>query len=352
MKKPTTKRKLNAAKEDTNKRLKLSKPLTVNNHNLKLSSKGKEKVLVDNTKTKNKTPTEVIPELKEPVKKITKKAPAVNSKPSSKSAPAVLDSLFAKNNVDRVIESVISEACPRISKDTGVPKAVEKCGKTKEPQVTIKKSSNKNGQVKVKVECKKTGANRRKSKCKEVVVPQMISRVPRRSLYQPRWSNGWTWEGEPYEAKVFLNSDEPVVLRKCYPAMRHKEGDKIIPRDCVLLKAGPRKNDLPFVAKIASLWENPDDGEMMMSLLWYYRPEHTEQGRLPTDQHEEVFASRHKDSNSVACIDDKCYVLTFNEYCRYCKMRKRIEEGIEETLPCIPNPEPYPRSHRDRKSVV
>lgn len=115
--------------------------------------------------------------------------------------------------------------------------------------------------------------------------------------------------------------------------MRHEEGDIIEVRDCVLLKAGPRKNDLPFVAKIAYLWENPEDGsslnhdktfvtmsfpgEMMMSLLWYYRPEHTEQGRTPADQPDEVFASRHKDSNSVACIDDKCYVLTFHEYCRF-----------------------------------
>lgn len=58
-------------------------------------------------------------------------------------------------------------------------------------------------------------------------------------------------------------------------------------------------------------------GEMMMSLLWYYRPEHTEQGRQRTDGPDEVFASRHKDHNSVACIEDKCYVLTFSEYCRY-----------------------------------
>lgn len=120
--------------------------------------------------------------------------------------------------------------------------------------------------------------------------------------------------------------------------MKHAEGDVIEPRDCVLLKAGPRKNDLPFVAKVAALWENPDDGksiksllytytyfekwhfifvgEMMMSLLWYYRPEHTEQGRQAYDESDEVFASRHKDTNSVACIEDKCYVLTFNEYCR------------------------------------
>lgn len=54
-----------------------------------------------------------------------------------------------------------------------------------------------------------------------------------------------------------------------------------------------------------------------MSLLWYYRPEHTDQGRKPGQMEDEVFASRHKDVNSVACIEDKCYVLTYNEYCRY-----------------------------------
>lgn len=57
-------------------------------------------------------------------------------------------------------------------------------------------------------------------------------------------------------------------------------------------------------------------GEMMVSLLWYYRPEHTERGRQPEDCSDEVFASRHRDVNSVACIEDKCYVLTYNEYCR------------------------------------
>lgn len=43
--------------------------------------------------------------------------------------------------------------------------------------------------------------------------------------------------------------------------MVHEEGDIIEPRDCVLLKAGQRKNELPFVAKIAALWENLDDGK-------------------------------------------------------------------------------------------
>jgi hypothetical protein len=51
--------------------------------------------------------------------------------------------------------------------------------------------------------------------------------------------------------------------------MRHEGGDVIQTRDCVLLKSGSKKNDLPFIAKIAALWENPADGEMMFSLLWY-----------------------------------------------------------------------------------
>ena len=55
---------------------------------------------------------------------------------------------------------------------------------------------------------------------------------------------------------------------------------------------------------------------MMMSLLWFYRPEHTDIGRQAGDCEEEVFASKHRDHTSVACIEDKCFVMTFNEYCR------------------------------------
>ncbi|XP_062554281.1 titin [Armigeres subalbatus] len=160
--------------------------------------------------------------------------------------------------------------------------------------------------------------------------------IPRKCTGAPRWSNGWTWEGHPFQGKVFLNSDDPPVLRTCYPAMRHSEGDIIRPRDCVLLRAGSKRAELPYVAKVAHLWENPEDGEMMMSLLWYYRPEHTEQGRQSVDGPDEVFASRHKDHNSVACIEDKCYVLTFSEYCRFRRQLKGFEEGIEEHPSIVP----------------
>ncbi|KAF2903938.1 hypothetical protein ILUMI_02236, partial [Ignelater luminosus] len=358
--KKTLKRKLSPTKEETNhKKLKTSKPLAASNlHNSKQNLKNnKGKCFVDFELSENK----------EPLVKTTKKS-QVNSKNSlnnnnnttaKKLAPAILDSLFAKNNVDRTIESVINRYSDslRTNKKTETNiKATDKCKLIKSESIINNKSTNsKMAQVKSKtaIVSKKIGASKRKTKSKGIEIPSTaVTRVPRKYMQVPRWSNGWTWKGEPFQAKVFLNSDESTVTRRCYPAMKHAEGDVIEPRDCVLLKAGPRRNDLPFVAKVAALWENPDDGEMMMSLLWYYRPEHTEQGRQPYDESDEVFASRHKDTNSVACIEDKCYVLTFNEYCRYRKTLRRLEEGMEATVSCIPNPEPYPRLYRQPPSTV
>lgn len=43
--------------------------------------------------------------------------------------------------------------------------------------------------------------------------------------------------------------------------MRHEEGDEEVSiKDCILLASGNRKKDLPFIAKVTALWENPDDG--------------------------------------------------------------------------------------------
>ncbi|KAK2588349.1 hypothetical protein KPH14_004364 [Odynerus spinipes] len=194
---------------------------------------------------------------------------------------------------------------------------------------------------------KKSGGKRSNSKIEEnsAVGNENLS-LTRKTFLKPKWSNGWSWEGDAFEAKVYLTNEESAI-RRCYASMKHESGDVLRPRDCVLLKSGPRKADLPFVAKIAALWENPDDGEMMFSLLWYYRPEHTEQGRTQYDTEDEVFASRHRDANSVACIEDKCYILTFNEYCRYRKNLRRIEEGLESPgLIVPPGDQVYPRENR------
>lgn len=125
--------------------------------------------------------------------------------------------------------------------------------------------------------------------------------------------------------------EEAMVSRRCYEGVQ-RDGELIRVRDTVLLKSGPRKKTLPYVAKISALWEEPETGELMMSLFWYYRPEHTQGGRNPSVHCEnEIFASRHQDVNSVACIEDKCYVLTLAQYCRFCALVKRRREGVRDS---------------------
>lgn len=145
-----------------------------------------------------------------------------------------------------------------------------------------------------------------------------------------RRTNGWVPVGAACEKAVYVLDEPEPAIRKSYQAVE-RHGETIRVRDTVLLKSGPRKTSTPYVAKISALWENPESGELMMSLLWYYRPEHLQGGRSPS-MHEplqnEVFASRHQDQNSVACIEEKCYVLTFAEYCRFCAMAKRRGEGL------------------------
>ncbi|XP_077990309.1 bromo adjacent homology domain-containing 1 protein-like [Glandiceps talaboti] len=141
-------------------------------------------------------------------------------------------------------------------------------------------------------------------------------------------------------------NDAPKVMRTCYQSIKRK-GEVIQVRDCVLLKSGPRKTDLPYVAKVSALWLDPEEGEIMASLLWYYRPEHIEGGRRPHHHEAELFACKHKDYNSVATIEDKCYVLTLAEYNRHCRKVKMVQEGVNPGIPLVPScEEEYPRTDR------
>jgi hypothetical protein len=59
----------------------------------------------------------------------------------------------------------------------------------------------------------------------------------------------------------FSQNEEPPVHRICYSSMKHTEGDVIRPRDCIIVASGHRKKDLPFIAKVTAIWEDPDDGK-------------------------------------------------------------------------------------------
>ncbi|KAM6905723.1 bromo adjacent homology domain-containing 1 protein [Lycodopsis pacificus] len=175
-----------------------------------------------------------------------------------------------------------------------------------------------------------------------------LSSAKQRRVSRRRATNGWRPVGMPTERDVFIAGEDETAPRQCYEGVE-RDGEVIHVRDTVLLRSGPRKKSLPYVAKISALWEDPKTGELMMSLFWYYRPEHTQGGRDPSAHCEnEIFASRHQDENSVACIEDRCYVLPLAQYCRFCALVKRRAEGAPpgstSVVPCCPDF--APPSHR------
>ncbi|KAH0620597.1 hypothetical protein JD844_021237, partial [Phrynosoma platyrhinos] len=130
------------------------------------------------------------------------------------------------------------------------------------------------------------------------------------------------------------NEPEPAV-RKSYQAVE-RDGEIIRVRDTVLLKSGPRKKSMPYVAKISALWEDPKTGELMMSLLWYYRPEHTQGGRNPSMHQPAMFVKEAK-SNDIIVISS-----------RFCALAKRRVEGIpgKKTVMVPPSEEYSTPPHR------
>ncbi|XP_072342269.1 bromo adjacent homology domain-containing 1 protein-like isoform X2 [Scyliorhinus torazame] len=74
-----------------------------------------------------------------------------------------------------------------------------------------------------------------------------------------RATNGWLPVGEQYEKPVYVVGEVELLIRKCYPAVE-RDGEVIKVRDTVLLKSGPRKKSIPYVAKVSALWEDPTSG--------------------------------------------------------------------------------------------
>ncbi|XP_060031102.1 bromo adjacent homology domain-containing 1 protein isoform X2 [Erinaceus europaeus] len=213
-----------------------------------------------------------------------------------------------------------AEPVPHLQTPTSEPQTVARAC----PQSAKPPSGSKSG-LRTGTSCRHTARSKATHRPSHPKQPRAQRPRPRRR--RRRRTNGWVPVGAACEKAVYVLDEPEPAIRKSYQAVE-RHGETIRVRDTVLLKSGPRKTSTPYVAKISALWENPESGELMMSLLWYYRPEHLQGGRSPSMHENEVFASRHQDQNSVACIEEKCYVLTFAEYCRFCAMAKRRGEGL------------------------
>ncbi|XP_078489989.1 uncharacterized protein LOC100180444 [Ciona intestinalis] len=166
-------------------------------------------------------------------------------------------------------------------------------------------------------------------------------------------NNGWEWVGSPYTALVYSVESGKYVKHRCFPGMRRQDDGGytvVMVRDCVFLLAG-EENEPPYLGKVTSLWEKGD--QMMISLLWFYRPEHTEDNRPISDEvsDDELFASRHQDEMSVACVEDRCHVVTYSEYCRAQARLRRDGAWLKHDIRRIVPPLPAATKRRSRPRV-
>lgn len=156
--------------------------------------------------------------------------------------------------------------------------------------------------------------------------------------------DAWNWEGSSYTKFVFCQMDAPPKHCECYPAIRHRVDGMIIrEKDSVLLCSGPDRSHPPHVAKVTALFLDKNTGTKMMSLLWYYRPEHLTGAVHNGFVKNELYASRHRDINPVDCIEDKAFVLPVSAYSRFMAkikyqqaacFRKRLNSIVPESSNC------------------
>ena len=57
------------------------------------------------------------------------------------------------------------------------------------------------------------------------------------------------------------------VMRKYYIGIQRND-EVIYVRDSVLLKSGPRRKDLPFVARVSGFWEEAEGKAIMFAKLF------------------------------------------------------------------------------------
>lgn len=75
-------------------------------------------------------------------------------------------------------------------------------------------------------------------------------------------AGGGSFNHVPADFRLCWQGEEAPVLRLCFQGVQ-RDGELIQVRDTVLLKSGPRKKSLPYVAKISALWEEPESGRTL-----------------------------------------------------------------------------------------
>lgn len=145
-------------------------------------------------------------------------------------------------------------------------------------------------------------------------------------------TNGWTWKGTQVWCCSFFRETSIKTTRLYFGAME-RDGVELRVGDSVALQASDQDKK-PFIGKIIAMWQE-NLGEMMVTLCWFYRPSDLENIKSPYGSHE-LYLSKHTDDNSAATIQNKVYVLSFPEYCRFYAHQAQTERNISQCK-VVPN---------------
>ena len=66
---------------------------------------------------------------------------------------------------------------------------------------------------------------------------------------------------------IMINYLYHLDYQHLHPDLNCDHHHQVTVKDCILLASGPRKKDLPYVAKVNSLWENPEDGNTLLLII-------------------------------------------------------------------------------------
>eukprot|EP00051_Salpingoeca_urceolata_P006270 m.83155 g.83155 ORF g.83155 m.83155 type:complete len:248 (+) comp14756_c0_seq2:187-930(+) len=83
--------------------------------------------------------------------------------------------------------------------------------------------------------------------------------------------------------------------------------------DVVMVKGSEAQSAKDYIGKIKQI-RTDDQGDVIVGVCWYYRPEELPSGRLPHHGRDEVIESDHMDDINVYTVNCKCRVLDLEEY--------------------------------------
>ncbi|XP_068610506.1 BAH and coiled-coil domain-containing protein 1 [Brachionichthys hirsutus] len=125
----------------------------------------------------------------------------------------------------------------------------------------------------------------------------------------------WKWSGNPTQRRGLKGKARKLFYKAI---VRGKETVRV--GDCAVFLS-PGRPQLPYVGRVASLWESWSSS-MVVRVKWFYHPEETRLGKRHRDGKNALYQSSHEDENDVQTISHRCQVISKTEHDHVTSERK------------------------------